>query len=233
MTPLLLALLMAQTPAAREEAARLKAQGRALLEDRTRSAQARAPLEKAVKLTPNDPEAHYYLARWACLHNADRHCLAEAATTLRLAPGNDDASLQLNTLMGIAAEKLGQPETAEKAFVAALEANKRLGLKDPLSAFQFIDFLLKRARDDDAQPLVQLLMDKSPAFGPAFLEHAKYLARQGQKEKAAELAEYSLKLRWMDKEKQRAAHVLLARTYFQLGNEKEAQRHQEWVEQNP
>ena len=136
----------------RARAARLKAQGRALLEDRTRSAQARAPLEKAVKLTPNDPEAHYYLARWACLHNADRLCLAEAGTALRLAPGNDDASLQLNTLAGIAAEKLGQPETAEKAFAAALSSNRKLGSKTR-AAYQYLDFLLKRARDDDAQPL--------------------------------------------------------------------------------
>lgn len=211
----------------------LKAKGRLLLQDRTRSAQARTPLEKAVKLAPGDPEAHYYLAQWACLHNADRQCLVEARAALQLAPSNDNASLQLNTLIGIAAEKLAQSEDAEKAFIAALEANRRLGLKDPLAVFQYIDFLNKRARDDDAQLLVQLLMDKAPAFGPAFLEQAKFFARKGDKAKAVETAEYSLKLRWMDKEKQRAAHVLLARTYFQLGNEAEARRHQEWVESNP
>ena len=76
-------------------------------------------------------------------------------------------------------------------------------------------------------------MDKSPALDPRSLRRQSYLARHGQKAKAVEMAEYSLKLRWMDKEKQRAAHVLLARTYFQLGNEQEAERHQEWVEQNP
>lgn len=232
MTGLLLLFLLAQPPAAREDVAKLKAQGRALLEDRSRSAQARTPLERAAKLAPNDPEAHYYLARWACLHNEDRLCETAARRALALAPGNDDAALQLNTLIGIAAEKTGQPEAAEAAFAASLEANKRLGLKDPLSAYQYVDFLLKRARDADAQAIVELLMEKVPAFGPAFLEHAKRLAREGKREQAVEMAEYSLKLRWMDREKQRAAHVLLARTYFQLGDEGNARRHQEWVEQN-
>ncbi len=232
MTALVLLLLLAQPPAARDEAERLKAQGRALLDDRTRSAQARTPLEKAVKLAPGDPEAHYYLARWACLHNEDRLCVAEARAALALAPRNDDAALQLQTLIGIAAERLSQPEAAEAAFIAALEANKRLGLKDPLAAFQYVDFLLKRARDADASPLIQLLIDKVPAFGPAYLERAKMLAREGKRKEAVELAEYSLKLRWMDREKQRAAHVLLARAYFQLGDEESARKHQEWVEQN-
>lgn len=232
MTAVLLTLLLAQTPAVREEAARLKAEGQALLDDRTRSAQARGPLEKAVKLTPGDPEAHYYLARWACLHNEDRLCMGEARAALSLAPHNDDAALQLQTMIGIAAQNTNQPKAAEAAFVAALGANKRMGLKDPLAAFQYIDFLLKRARDSDALPIIQLLMDKVPAFGPAYLERAKLLARDGQRKEAVEMAEYCLKLRWMDREKQRAAHVLLARTYYQLGDEESARKHQEWVEQN-
>jgi tetratricopeptide (TPR) repeat protein len=216
-----------------DSVALLKAKGSLLLRDRTRSAQGRAPLERAVKLAPKDPEARYYLAQWACLHNEEALCLSEAAAALRLAPGNVNATLQLNTLIGIAAEKLSRPAQAERAFTAALQANRRLGFKDPLAAFQFVDFLLKRGREEQAQPLVELLMKEAPTFGPAFLERAKYLARQGKLEQGASLAEYSLGLAAMDREKQRAAHLLLARTCFQLGREEDAQRHQSWVEQNP
>jgi tetratricopeptide (TPR) repeat protein len=211
----------------------LKAKGSLLLRDRRRSAQARAPLERAVKLAPKDPEARYYLAQWACLHHEEALCLAEATASLRLAPGNADAALQLNTLIGIAAERLSRPAQAEKAFAAALEANRALGWKDPLAAFQYIDFLLKRGREEQAQPLVELLMKHAPTFGPAFLERAKHLARQEKFEEAIELAEYSLKLGAMDREKQRAAHLLLARTCFQMGRQEDAQRHQSWVEANP
>jgi tetratricopeptide (TPR) repeat protein len=211
----------------------LKAKGSLLLRERTRSAQARAPLERAVALAPKDPEARYYLAQWACLHHEEELCLAEATESLRLAPGNANAALQLNTLIGIAAEKLSRPAQAEKAFAAALEANRDLGWRDPLAAFQYIDFLLKRGREEQAQPLVELLMKHVPSFGPAFLERAKHLARQDKLEQAVELAEHSLKLAGMDREKQRAAHLLLARACFQLGREEDAQRHQSWVEENP
>ena len=227
MTPLLIAMLLAQEPEVPAEAARLKAEGRALLVDRTRSAQARAALEKAVQLAPGDPEARYFLARWACLHQENALCLTEARAALALSPGNGNASVQLNTLIGIAAGRAGQPDAAEAAFQSALESNRRMGLKDPLAALHYVDFLLQQQRDGEAEALVGLLIERAPAFGPAYLERAKILARRGKRAEAAETAELSLKLRWMDRDRQRAAHALLAQLYSQLGDQDQARLHQE------
>jgi tetratricopeptide (TPR) repeat protein len=210
----------------------LKAAGRLLLRDQRRSALARDPLTRAVQLAPQDPETHYYFSQWACLHNMDALCETEARKALEMAPGNEQASLQLNTLIGMAAERQNRPEAAEQAHRRSLESNRKTGLRDPLAAYQYLDFLLKRGRDEDAQTLVALLIDRAPSFGPAWLERAKYLARQGKTTAAIDLAEKALTLEAMDAEKLRAAHVLLARAYFQLGREEEAARHQAWVEQN-
>jgi tetratricopeptide (TPR) repeat protein len=210
----------------------LKTVGRLLLSDPRRSAQARDPLTKAVALAPGDGEAHYYLSRWACLHNMDAQCITEARHSLRLAPGNLQAELQLNTLIGLASEKTGDAAGADAAFRRSLAANQKLGLPDPLSVYQYVSFLLKRAKDEEAQTIVTTLIQKAPRFGPAYLERAKYLAKKGQSEEAVHLAEQSLTLAEMQKEQLRAAHMLLARSYFQLGKEDEASKHQAWIEEH-
>ena len=210
----------------------LKAEGRLLLRDPSRSAQARDPLTKAVALAPGDGEAHYFLSQWACLHNMDAQCITEARHALRLAPGNVPAQLQLNTLIGLAAEKTGDAAMADAAFRSSLVANQKLGLPDPLSAYQYVTFLLKRAKDDEAQAIVVVLMQKSPRFGPAWLERAKWSAKKGQAAEAVRLAKQALTLAGMQKEQLRAAHMLLARTYFQLGREDEASKHQAWIEEH-
>lgn len=210
----------------------LKFEGRLLLRDASRSAQARDPLTKAVALAPGDGEAHYYLSQWACLHNMDAQCISEARQALRLAPGNPQAELQLNTLIGIASEKTGNVAGADAAFRRSLTANQRLGLPDPLSAYQYVTFLLKRARDEEAQAIVVVLMEKAPRFGPAWLERAKWVAKKGQPGEVVRLAEQALTLAEMHKEQMRAAHMLLERTYFQMGKEEEAAKHQAWIEEH-
>lgn len=207
--------------------------GRLLLRDRKLSASARDPLAKAARLAPKDPETHYYYSQWACLHNQEELCIREAEIALKLAPGNPQAELQLNTLIGVAAEKLDRPGQAEAAFKLSLASNRKLGLAEPLSAFRYVDFLVKRARDDEAQSLIADIMRTAPRFGPALLERAKFLAKKGEQQQALALAETSLTLDDMDKENQRAAHMLLARIYFLLGRDDDATRHQTWIEQNP
>ena len=211
----------------------LKASGRLLLRDNRRSASAGEPLSKAVEVAPRDPETHYYYSQWACLHNREELCIQEAEQALALAPGNLLASLQLNALIGIAADQLNRPEQADAAFRKSLAANRKLQLPNPLSAYEYVAFLLRRARDEEAQAIVSVLLEKAPRFGPAQLERAKVLAKKGQSQQAIALAEKALELEGMDKEKLRAAHMLLARTYFLLGREEEASRHQVWIEQNP
>jgi tetratricopeptide (TPR) repeat protein len=211
----------------------LKMSGRLLTLDRGDSATTNAPLTKAAKLAPDDPETHYYLAQWACLRNQEELCIAEARKALALPPRNEQASLQLNTLIGIAADKLNRPNDAETAFQESLRSNRRLGLPDSVAAYRYVDFLLKRARDEDAQAVVGEILKGDPSFGPAHLERAKYLGKEGKWEQAIPLAEKALGLSGMEKNQLRTAHMLLARAYFLLGREEEAMKHQAWIEQNP
>jgi Tfp pilus assembly protein PilF len=211
----------------------LKAGASILVRDRRHSASARDLLAKAVRLAPDDPETHYLYSQWACLHNQEELCIQEAQKALSLEPGNEAANLQLNTLIGMAADKLNRADQAEAAFRRSLASNRKLGFADPLAAYQYVVFLTKRGREDEAQSVVAGILARAPRFGPAHLERAKHLAKNGEHEQAAALAEQALKLEGMDKEKSRAAHLLLARTYFLLGREEDSARHQAWVEENP
>jgi tetratricopeptide (TPR) repeat protein len=211
----------------------LKAEAMLLLRDRRRSAQARDPLAKAVQLAPKDAEAHYYYSQWACLHNQEELCVREAEKALALDPGNLMAGLQLHTLIGIAADKLDRPEQAEAAFRRSIEHNRKLGFPDPRAAHRYVDFLVKRAREEEAQSVADEILRAVPRFGPACLDRAKFRAGKGEHKEAIELAEKALLMDGMDKDNLRAAHVLLARAYFLLGREAEAARHQAWIEENP
>jgi Tfp pilus assembly protein PilF len=211
----------------------LLAVSRILLRDPRHSASAREPLARAAKLAPKDAEVHYYYSQWACLHNQEEICIREAEAALSLSPENDAAKLQLNTLIGVAADKLNRPDQASAAFRRSLESNRKLGLPDPAAAQRYIDFLLKRAREEDARVLLDSLIEAAPSFGPAVLERAKFLAKEGNSEQAIVLAERSLTMGGMDRERIRAAHLLLARTYFLLDREQKAMEHQAWIERNP
>jgi tetratricopeptide (TPR) repeat protein len=106
-------------------------------------------------------------------------------------------------------------------------------LPDSVAAYRYVDFLLNKARNEEAQAVVGEILKANPSFGPAYLEQAKYLGKEGKWEEAVPLAERALRLSGMEKNQLRTAHMLLARGYFLLGREKEAMKHQTWIEQNP
>jgi hypothetical protein len=69
-----------------------------------------------------------------------------------------------------------------------------------------------------------------PAYGPAHFERAKMLAQQGQAEEAAKEGELALQDGRGTEADLRAYHAFLAKTYFALGRESDAQVHQAWIE---
>ena len=211
----------------------LKLYGQSLLRDRTRSASAREYLEKAIALAPKDPEAHYLLAQWACLHNAEQLCLDSAKRALAAAPGNELASLQLNALAAIAAAKLGQTEVARQAWQQSWSSNLNLRVRDPLSAFQYVEFLEQNGGGAQAAVVVAAILRHNPQFGPAHAQQARRLFAKGETKEAIAAAENALKGILMNKETTRAMHMLLARAWFRAGNEAKAAEHQKWIEQNP
>jgi len=173
-------------------------------------------LENASRILPQDPEAAI---------EAERRALA-------LSAGNDAARMQICTVLAIAHDKLGHAKQAEQAFAEALDANRRLRSFDPNAALEYVQFLVRQSREQEAQRIVGEMLHHAPQFGPARLERAKYLSAQGENEKAISEALSALDLAGDDPLQQRAAHAFLARTYFALGQEEEAQKHQRWIEEH-
>jgi tetratricopeptide (TPR) repeat protein len=108
--------------------------------------------------------------------------------------------------------------------------NQKLASPNPGSAMQYAVFLQKRSRETEAQDLISLILKWAPSFAPAYLERAKFLARQRKMEEAVAEGELALKNSGADTTQLRAAHAFLAKTYFAMGRAEEAQLHQKWIE---
>lgn len=207
-----------------------KALGQLLMAENPQNPEAERLLATAAKASPQDAEAHYFYGQYACLNNKDEICIAELAKAGALAPTNDQANMQIYTQIGMAEDRLNRPAKAEAAFQLALKANQKLTPPNPQAAFQYVEFLVKRAREAEAQKMVDELLRWAPTFGPAHFERAKFLARQKKMEEA--IAEGKLALQYSDDDKTRlrAIHSLLAKTYFAMGRLTEAKVHQSWLE---
>jgi tetratricopeptide (TPR) repeat protein len=134
------------------------------------------------------------------------------------------------SLLGICLSHLDQPTAANSAFQRALAIDLRQHPFDPAMAYQYIQFLTSRGQTEQAKKIVDETLSRSPRFGPAHLERAKFLDHERQTEKAIDEANAALMGEGDDDSNIRAAHVLLAKSYFVLGKTKEAEAEQQWVE---
>jgi tetratricopeptide (TPR) repeat protein len=179
---------------------------------------------------PLDAEARYLYGQWACLNEHHKLCVSEMGRTLKLAPLNTAAHMQIYTLIALAEVELNHPARAHNAFRRALAANRRLDRFNPLAAHKFVEFLARQNREDEAQSIVDEILKGAPQFAPARLERARWLAKKRQYDLALAEANLALKDAGEDRELLRAAHALLARTYFAAGRPEEAKPHQQWIE---
>jgi tetratricopeptide (TPR) repeat protein len=134
------------------------------------------------------------------------------------------------TLEGLCLNHLDQPDAAKSAFEKAFEIDLHQQPFDPAMAYQYIQFLTSRAEGEKAKKVIDQTLSRSPGFGPAHLERAKSFDHERQTEKAIDEAKAALMGEGDDDANIRAAHVLLAKSYFILGKTKEAETEQEWVE---
>lgn len=210
-----------------------KALGRLLLRENPRDPQIEQLLSGAVRARPRDAEARYLYGQWACLNNRFDACLTELNKALALAPDNNEARMQIHTLIGMAEEQRGRVAPAGVAFAEALRVNRRLSPPDPPAAFEYAKFLLNHARDEEAQRVVEQILAWSPNFGPARFERAKFLAKKGQLNEAAREAEAALRAPGTNPTRLRAVHAFLAKTYFALGRESETRKHEQIIQTPP
>lgn len=208
----------------------LKGMAKLAMQRAPRSAQAEQLLAKVIQTLPHDAEAHYLYGQWAYLNNNHQLSLAELTKALSLPSINDQIKILTYALVGLTEEKLNNAQPAEAAFQKSLEMNRKLVSPNPTAAFQYVEFLVKRSREMEAQKVIDEILTWAPMFGPARFERAKFLAKQRLRERAVEEAKSALENLEGDQEQLRAVHAFLAKTYFAMGRHREAQLHQSWIE---
>ena len=190
-------------------------------------------LEGAMTALPGDPESRHYFAQWAYMNNRDRDCAQREREALRAPNLNPMAQLQMNTLIGMCEGRSWDPDVARAAFEIARKMNKSLPQFDAGSAYQYARFLLDHAETDQLKTILDEILAHAPRFGPALLERAKLLGREGKTQEAIEAANRALGGEGHDAESIRQAHIVLANSYFRLGQREEAAKEQEWVDAHP
>jgi tetratricopeptide (TPR) repeat protein len=187
-------------------------------------------LRQASEAMPQDAEARHYYAQWAFLNDKENECAANEKAGLALPGLNDQALLQMYTLLGMCQDKLDQPDKAESAFEKALVINRRSKLYDPASAIQFARFLNVSGKEDQARRLVQEIASHAPGFGPVHLEIAKQFEKSGQFAQAADEARKALAGDGNDNQTIRSARTVLAKCLFATGRKKEAEEQRQLIE---
>lgn len=210
-----------------------KTLGQLLLQENPLDPRAEQLLSAAAKSLPRDSEAHYFYGQWACLNNNEALCVAELTRALLLSGDNNQAKMQIYTMIGIAEDKSNRLPQAEAAFRRAWQFNRSLASPHPPAALQYAEFLRKRARDAEASKIIDEVLVWAPSFGLARFERAKLLAKQRKMEEAVREAKEALQDSANNTTQLRAMHAFLAKTYFVLGRLEEAKIHQSWIESQP
>src|SRR5260370_3384792 len=206
----------------------MKALGEALIQDNT-SNRAEELLSQAVREFPNDAEAHYLYGKLLWLNNNLAFSVAELKQAQRLDPANERANVQIETMIGVAEGDLKHLSEAESAFQAALRSNRKLKPPDPGSTIQYVEFLERHGRHEEADRLNDELLGWAPSFGPGYIERAKNLLQEGKHSEAARDVDLALNYAGDNQALLRASHALLAKAYFAMHRLEEAQQHQNWI----
>ncbi len=207
--------------------------GELLMDVQPYSVEAGQLLEHSVRTQPRDPEARHSYARWAHMNLRERTCVAQEKAAILL-PGLDDVTLmKMNTLLGICSGRIEDAAGARAAFRRANAINLRQKSYDPVTAWEYLQFLVRFGEDSEVQSIAGEILERVPGFGLARLERAKYFDREGQPDKAAEAAQLALQSAGNDLDVERAAHEILARSFTALGDTANAAREQAWIEAHP
>jgi len=170
----------------------------------------------ANRLNPNDPLAAYYLGRLFYEANVFDEAAAWLRETLRLAPKHYAAM----TYLGLSAEALLMPDTAEQLYQAAIEESKSQGKPYAWAWLSLAKSLRQRAKESEAAVLLE--------EGEKLCPDAHLLTLFGQVLAAAgrtERAEAVLRRAIQVDPSIAAAHYALARLLRSIGNSDEAGKH--------
>jgi tetratricopeptide (TPR) repeat protein len=207
--------------------------GEALFRENPKDGEAGELLRKASQAMRADAEAAHYYAQWAYLNRQDEVCVREERAALRSPTLNDAALLQIYTLLGMCQSRLNDVLSAKASFSKARTVNLKRPSFDPMAQYQYVQLLTRLGEEKEAALMVDEILQRAPKFGPAYLERAKSLEHSRRPEEAVAAARTALAGDGNDAATERAAHGVLARCYFLMGNLAAAELEQQWIQQHP
>jgi Tfp pilus assembly protein PilF len=213
-----------------KSAALKRALGQALFRQDPTSTEAEELFRVAAIALASDPESRHYYAQWAYLNNRDEICIQNEREALRLPGLNEVALLQMNTLIGMCQSRLNNTAAARASFRAAHKINLRSKQFDAPSAYQYVRFLSLSGGAPEVESVVEQILERAPRYGPAHLERAKSFDRAHKPDKVIEEAKLVLEGEGNDFTVVRAAHLILAKSYFAMGDTGKAEDEQKWIE---
>ena len=179
--------------------------------------QALIALRHAVELAPRDPDAYYYLGRLYFSKDNAVEALAAFQKVLQL----DPVSVRAMNNLGQAYEALARFQDAEKAYLAAIAAERQQAKKTEWPSYNLGLFYLNKGRVDDAIPYFRQALERNPQFASAKMKLATAIAKKGLSPEALDLLNQAVALEPENAE----AHYRLGQLLNRLGKHKEAEQH--------
>jgi len=199
-----------------------------LLGSKGRPQEARQVLEEAVRLDPENAEAHYRVGILA--FRGRRHDVA--ATHFEKVVALRPVDALAYDYLALSLEALGDAARAEGAWRRALEVNERPFL-DPLLDYNYGRFLLKERRLDESRAHLDRAVALHPLDRAVRYERAKLSLALGEYLAAREDAERALSLRRRGPVLDLQVYYLLATVYRRLGEEDLAGKYAELARTTP
>jgi len=196
-----------------------------------RGPQTEKSMDDLIHRFPQDAGARTLRADWACNKFDYTLCREEVTAAMSLAPDNL-LRIRLLTLSATIEDSQGNPETADKLFAESYQLNLKMQLPDQKSAVAYIEFLERAQQDVDAQKHVDEILKLAPGLGSAHFSRAKYLFKTGRYPEAIGEANLAMVAAGENPNLLQSVHAFMARTYFAMGKNAEAEKHQKWIEQN-
>jgi tetratricopeptide (TPR) repeat protein len=188
-----------------------------------RPREARAALEKAVRLSPANVEARYQLGVWLYRHQLHADAALQFGKVIALRPRDARA----HAYLALNREGLGAPETAEIAYRAALRVNEG-PLREPFLDYYYGRFLFKQDRLDESRSYLDRAVASHPHERAVHYERGKlnlalkdYAAARQDAERALRLPDPAGLV--LDLQ----VYYLLATVYARLGETELARKYAE------
>ncbi|MCW5982959.1 MAG: tetratricopeptide repeat protein [Bryobacteraceae bacterium] len=174
----------------------------------------------ATRLNPKDSDAWYFLARQYYSANFFDKTLDALRRAEALAPGDH----RIHTYAGLTLEATGDLDAAVAAYEEAIKWNERAARPSFRPYYCYGALLAKLNRLPDAEKRLRRAKSLDAAVWEVYFELGKLYYKQGKRPEALAELQAALKADLVSTEDAGRFYHLLARIYFDLGREEEANK---------